>query len=251
MQPMRGMPVDIRAVAALLLLLLSKSLCHGQGEGTRLSSRLAIGVKVSALGAGLEAATPFSRRANLRAGFNAFGLDLRFHRDGIPYSGQLSFHSVEAHYDWFPFYGSFHISPGVLVYNGNRLNARVSIPASQSFTLNHTPYVSDAAKPVNGTGSLNFPRAGPMISIGWGNLLPRNGTHFTIPFEVGAVYTGPPLARLNLAGAVCDSSGTNCRNFAADPILQSNVQGENNRLNRLLSPFRFYPLISVGFGFSF
>jgi hypothetical protein len=121
-----------------------------------------------------------------------FNYDRSFNQDGITYAGQLHFRSVEAHYDWFPFSGSFHLSPGVLVYNGNQLAANASVPGGKTFTLNHTTYASDPTDPINGTGKVDFAKAGPMLTVGWGNLLPRNRRHFSFPFEVGVIYTGAP-----------------------------------------------------------
>ena len=243
--------VASRVVVALISLLLTPALSLAQGEDVRLSSRLAIGVKFSLLGAGVEAATPFQRRSNLRAGFNTFRFNRSFHKDGIAYGGQLTFRSVEAHYDWFPFYGSFHVSPGVLVYDGNRFKAGASVPAGRSFTLNRISYVSDPADPVSGSGRVGFRRAGPMISAGWGNLLPRNGTHLSIPFEFGVIYTAAPQASLSLKGSACDGNGLNCRAITSDAGLQNNVQAENDRLNKDMAGFKFYPVISLGFGVSF
>ena len=143
----------------LLFLLFAPRFTLAQEAGLRPFSRVGIGIKMSLLGAGVEAAVPLTPRSNLRAGFNAFSYDRTFHKDGVNYGGQLSFRSVEAHYDWFPFGGGFHISPGVLAYNGNQLKANASVPGGQTFTLNSTTYASDAADPVAGTGKVAFNRA--------------------------------------------------------------------------------------------
>ncbi len=96
-------------------------------------SRIGIGVKVSTLGAGLEVATPLGRKFNLRGGLNLFRYSRPITNDGIHYQGQLKFQSGEAHLDWFPF-GGFHVSPGVLFYNGNELTATAMVPGGQTFS---------------------------------------------------------------------------------------------------------------------
>jgi hypothetical protein len=239
--------------AALLFLLILNLRLVGsaQTESEKPFSRIGIAVKVSSLGPGIDAATPLTHRSNLRAGFNFFNYDRGFNKDGISYDGQLRFRSVEAHYDWFPFAGSFHVSPGALVYNGNQIAASASVAASQTFTLNGATYVSDPADPINGTGKVDFVRAGPMLTVGWGNLLPRNRRHFSVPVELGGIYTGAPRTTLNLGGSACDSSGLNCVSANAYPGFQSNVQAEKEKLNRDMSAFKFYPVLSVGFGFNF
>jgi hypothetical protein len=210
-------------------------------------SSVGVGVKASPLGAGVEAATPLASHFNLRGGFNLLTYDRAFHKDGVTYAGQLQFHSAEAHADWFPFRGSFHVSPGALFYNGNQVTANASVAGGQSFTLNGTSYTSDPTDPVIGTGKISFVKTGPMLTIGFGNLVPRHH-RFTIPFEIGAIYTGSPSMALNLSGSACSSAGQNCGSIATTPAIQSNVQAEKNKINKDMSFFKFYPVISVGFG---
>src|SRR5579864_624425 len=101
--------------SSFLVALMLLTVCSAQTESDKPFSRLGVAVKASLLGAGIEAATPLTPRSNLRAGFNMFSYDRGFNKDGVAYDGQLRFRSVEAHYDWFPFHGSFHVSPGALV----------------------------------------------------------------------------------------------------------------------------------------
>ena len=215
------------------------ALGSAQTESIKPFSRLGIAIKISSLGPGTEAATPLTFRSNLRAGFNMFNYDHSFNQDGITYAGQLRFRSVEAHYDWFPFSGSFHLSPGVLVYNGNQLAANASVPGGKTFTLNHTTYASDPSDPINGTGTVDFAKAGPMLTVGWGNLLPRNHRHFSFPFEVGVIYTGAPRAALNLNGSACDSAAVICLPVSSLPGFQANLQAERDKLNNDMSAFKF------------
>jgi hypothetical protein len=214
-------------------------------------SRIAIGigVKVSTLGIGGEAAVPVGHRSNVRVGFNLFNYSRSFNKDGVTYNGTLNLRSAQATYDFF-LVGPFHLSPGVLLYNGNQLTANASVPGGKTFTLNNVNYLSDAADPVNGTGKLSVSKAAPMVLIGLGNLVPRSH-HFSTTFEVGAAYQGPPRIALNLTGSVCDTTGTFCRSISADPTVQSNIVAEQSKLDKKASPFRFYPVISFGIGYKF
>jgi hypothetical protein len=246
---MMSMLSDLIFLAACLILTSSSS--FAQSEEPRPLPRVGIGIKMSLLGAGVEAAMPIAPRSNLRVGVNAFSYDRGFHKDGINYAAQLGFRSVEAHYDWFPFGGRFHLSPGVLVYNGNQLKANASVPGGQTFALNHTTYASDPANPIAGTGKIDFKKAGPMLTVGWGNLLPGSHRVFALPIELGAVYTDSPRASLNLAGNACDAGGANCRAISSDAAVQSNIQAERSRLNKDMAAFKFYPVISLGFRLNF
>jgi hypothetical protein len=216
------------------------------------AAKFGIGAKVSLLGIGIEAATPLSRRINLRGGFNFLNYDRGFNNDGIHYAAQLNFRSAEAHLDWYPI-GGFHISPGVLFYNGNKISANAAVPTGQTFTLGGTQYQSDptGANPVTGTGALTWPKAAPSILVGFGNLLPRSGRHFGFNFEVGGEYMGAPTATLNLQGTACNTSTDVCANAATDPGIQSSIQAQEKKINHDLSPFKFFPQISLGFGINF
>jgi hypothetical protein len=208
-----------------------------------------VGVKGSLLGGGVEAAVSVTHRTNIRGGFNLFSYSRGFDKDGVSYDGQLSFKTIEAHYDIFPFAGGFHVSPGVLIYAGTPITATAAIPGGQSFSLGGTDYYSAG---VTGSGNIKFNRAAPMATIGWGNLVSRKETkHFSVPVELGIAFQGSPKAALNLAGNVCQSPGVNCRTIASDPTIQANILSEQAKLNNSMSFFKVYPIISVGFGYKF
>jgi len=208
-----------------------------------------VGVKVSTLGIGGEVSVAVSHRSNVRVGFNAFSYGHTFDKDGATYKGTLQLRSAQATYDIFLVKG-LHVSPGVLLYNGNQVSANVSVPGGQTFTLSNTNYVSDATDPVTGTGRLSVYKAAPMVLLGIGNLVPRS-RHFSTTFEIGAAYQGPPRVTLNLSGSACDSSGSFCRSIRSDPTIQSNIAAEQAKLNKSASPYKFYPVLSFGVGYRF
>src|SRR5712664_4961983 len=210
---------------------------------------IGVGVKVSTLGIGGEVGVAVSHRSNVRFGFNAFSYGHTFDKDGVTYKGTLDLRSAQATFDLF-FLKEFHISPGVLVYNGNNVTANASVPGGHSFTLSNTSYVSAAADPITGTGKLTVYKAAPMLLVGFGNLVPRS-RHFSTSFEIGAAYQGPPRVTLNLGGSACDSTGLFCRSISSDPTIQANVVSEQAKLNKSTSPYKFYPVLSFGVGFKF
>jgi hypothetical protein len=215
------------------------------------SGRVGVGVKASLLGGGFEVAARVTHHTNVRAGMNFFSYSRTFNKDGVAYNGQLSFKTFEAHYDFFPFAGSFHLSPGMLAYIGDPITANAIVPGGQSFTLGGSAFISDPTAPVTGNGKIDFNRAAPMVTIGFGNLVPRKASkHFSVPFEIGAAFQGTPKATLNLAGNVCDSPGINCRSVS-DPIVQSAIQSEQHKINNSMTLFKAYPIISIGLGYKF
>jgi hypothetical protein len=132
-----------------------------------------------------------------------------------------------------------------------RLTPMLPCLGGNTFTLNNTTYTSDPSDPINGTGKVDFVKAGPMFTVGWGNLLPRNHHHFSVPVELGVIYTSAPRTTVNLDGSACDATGLICFSTTSNPTFQANVQAEQNKLNNDMSAIKFYPVISAGFGFSF
>lgn len=230
------------------------SFAQGPSHGGEVSggafSSVGVGVQLSTLGVGIEADTPLIRKFNLRGGFNMFRYSRPITNDGIQYQGSLRFQSAEAHLDYY-FLGPLHVSPGILLYNGNQVTATAVVPGGQSFSLGGTSYQSSAADPVNGSGLVDFVRVSPTIMLGVGTLVPRNGRHFGYMAEIGAAYMGPANVVLNMTGSVCDPTGVNCRTIASDPTVQANIQSQQNKIQNDIYPYRFYPILSVGFGYRF
>lgn len=212
--------------------------------------RIGVAVGIGTLGVTIQGATAITPRSNLRLGFNVFNFSDNFDKDGISYDGTLDLRSVEVLYDQYLF-GGLHISPGLMLYNGNKLGLAESVPGGQSFTLGGVTYFSNSSNPVNGTGGITMRKAAPMILIGFGNLLPRSSRRFTLNFDIGAVFQGQPKASLNLTGTACTAPGSGCVNAATDPGIQSNIQSEQNKLNKSVSFFKYYPVISLTFGYKF
>lgn len=212
---------------------------------------IGIGVKAGLLGIGAEVAVPITHRFNVRGGFNFLSISDSFAHDQANYSGHLMWRSGEAHLDWFPI-GSFHISPGMLFYNGNQLSANISVPGGQDFTLNGTNLQSDPADPVGGNGHLSYSnKVAPEITVGFGNMVPRNGKHFVFSTEVGIAYTGSPTATLNLTGSACNTTGPGCQPIATTPALQADVAGEEAKINNDVKVARIFPIFSIGFSYRF
>lgn len=216
-------------------------------------SGFALGFQAGVLGLGFEAATPLVSHLNLRGGANFFNYNDTLTNDGISYNANLRFRSVDAGVDWFPWSRGFHISPGALLYNGNQVTAIADVPVGSSFTLNNYTYTSSATDPVSGTGSLKFNKAAPKITVGWGNMLPRNGAHLSVPVELGFAYVGDPKTVLNLTGTACyNYQGQNyCSDVATNPMIQANVVAQQQKLAKDVEPARFFPIVSVGFAYSF
>jgi hypothetical protein len=211
-----------------------------------------VDVKIGTLGIGFDGAVGVTEKANVRVGVNFFNFNHDFDNDGITMAAHLKLRSVMAQFDWFPTSGSFHVSPGVMLYNGNRVEAASSVPGGQQFTLGNERLMSNPSNPVNGDAKVKFEKVAPAITIGWGNLA-RGGSdrRWSIPVELGVVFSRAPTATLNLGGSACLANGTNCRNVATEPQLQADLRQEEANLNDDLEVLKVIPVFSVGFGYRF
>jgi hypothetical protein len=224
------------------------------GHDPWLFAHFGAGAFISPLGLGVGAATTITSSTNLRLSGNFFTYSLNESIDGVAFTGNANFHSVQGSIDWFPWHGRFHVSPGVLFYNQNQVSAVGSVPAGDSFTLNDTTYYSGSTDPVHGNGTVNFRKTAPMLTVGWGNWIPRRREkHLSFPFEVGFAYTGDPRIKLNLAGVVCDAPSDNvdCRAIDSDPTVQQNINEQIKKVQNDLNVIRFYPIISGGVTYKF
>jgi len=221
--------------------------------GSWLFHEFGAGAFVSPLGVGVGAATSITRSVNLRVAGNFFGYTAHGTDSGVTYKGDLSFRSIQASFDWFPWHKNFHLSPGVLFYNQNRITANGGVPAGDSFTVNGATYYSGAAQPVTLYGQVTFRRTSPMFTVGWGNWLPRRtGKHLNFPLEIGFAYTGDAPLVLNFTGVVCDTpQDVNCRQIDSDPTVQQNIDAQRKKYQNDLDYLRFYPIISGGVAYKF
>jgi hypothetical protein len=223
---------------------------HDNWTSSKPFSAVGVAVKAGIGGIGFDLATPLARHFNLRAGASFFNYGLTSSDNGIHYSGTLSLQTANASLDYFPFHGTFRLSPGVTFYNGNHISGSAMVPGGQSFTLNGADYVSSTTDPVSGAGYLELgEKAAPSFTLGWGNMIPRHGGHWSVPFEIGFKYIQRPLVTLSLTGSACQDGV--CRPVATDPETQANIQGEQKTLNNDLAALRFFPIVSLGVSYKF
>ena len=215
------------------------------------AQNLAIGAHASTLGVGGDVAVKVAEWANVRGSFNFYQYERGLIKDGIHYKGNVNLRSGAAYLDWFPFRNGFHLSPGLVFYNGNEADMDAAVPAGQTFTLGGTTYTNTVgALPITGHGSIVFPAVAPEVRVGWGNLIAKGERHIGFNVEVGAVFQGTPTASLHLQGTACDPTGRICVD-ASNPIFQSSIQAEVAKINNSISSFKVYPVLSTGFAYRF
>jgi hypothetical protein len=227
-------------------------------------SKLAVGPSFSPLGIGVDLTTNLNRRLNLRASGSMFDQPIHFTTNGFHADAQIKLASSRASLDIYPFRNGFRVSPGLIVYNQNRITGTESIAGGSSFTLNGDTFFSantnaaTGAVPVNGSALLNMHATRPAFTItaGWGNPLARNG-HWSFPLEAGIALAGAPVVNVKLAGWAClDQAETQCANISNlnNPIavqIQNDLQAEIGKWSKDLDPLKTFPIVKGGVTYSF
>ena len=191
--------------------------------------------KVSTLGLGMEVAFPMVQSIDGRIGLNTFkynNINKTSTSNGLAtdYNGDLNLSSLEALADWHPFTGSFRMSGG-LIYNKNNLNMTAR-PTGGSVNIGGKTYTGvTSGQYVN--AAIEFKKVAPYLGIGWGRTPKNTGLSFTS--DIGIMYQGSPKANVttNVPGA------------------SASINQANSDLNSSLSSYKFYPVISVGVGYTF
>lgn len=208
--------------------------------------RLGVGIKVGTLGVGFQVGTALTDRVNVRGGANFFNYSNSITEHGVLYNGTLQLRSIEAKLD-LAVIGGFRVTPGLLLYNNNGITATASANAGQSFTLGSTSYSSFANDPLKGGAALTLNKFAPTLGVGFGNLLPRSFRHWSLSTDLGVVFQGSPQFGLSLGGSAC-VNGTICQPIMSLPNASQNIETERQKIQDDMKPFKYYPEVSIMFG---
>lgn len=217
-------------------------------------SRVGLSLSAGLGGAGLDVATSLSRHFNLRAGAEYFSYSTTFQDQGANIAIQLRAQSGHASFDYFPFTNQFRLSPVLVFANDNRARATALVPPGSAITLNGQDYTSSITDPLHGAGSVDFRKVSPGFTLGWGNLIPRTGSHFSLPLQAGFYYVGQPGLKVSFSGSACDPTqpaAIGCASVTEDSGFQQNLAQFIARNNHNLSYASFFPVLSFGVGYSF
>jgi len=228
-------------------------------------SRIAIGGSFNTLGPGIQITTNLADHFNLRASGSTFRYSTNFNTNGFNADAKMSMTNAAIAADIYPFHKGFRVSPGLMVLNNNRVTANAVAAGGTSFTFDNTTYYSANANAatgatpmtVNGSLGLNTTKPAFTLTTGWGNTLPRNGGHWSFPFEIGAAFIGAPSVNVTLAGWACqDQAQTECGNMqdttnATAQQVQTSLAAQITKWKSDLNPLQTYPILSFGVAYSF
>ena len=217
-------------------------------------SSVAADVHVGLGGVGIDLATPITRRINIRLGGDFFRYTDTFVEDEADVTASLKLGSGHASVDWFPFNNSFRISPMINFVNNNRVRATVLVPAGTTITLSGSDYVSSVTDPLHGSGSVDFRKTSPGLTVGFGNIIAHSPRHLSFPVELGFYYVGQPTLKIAFSGSACDppvSASIGCDSVDDDSEFQQSLNEFRTRSNNNLSYASFFPVFTVGVGYRF
>jgi hypothetical protein len=218
-------------------------------------SRMGYAWHVGTGGIGFDIATPFFRKFNLRSGADFFSYTANFQEQGANIGTTLRMRAAHANLDWFPFGGRFRLSPLLVFSNNNRIEATALIPAGSTMTLNGQNFIGSHSDPLHGAGSIDFRKVSPGLTLGFGNMVPRDHSrHISVPIEAGFYYVGQPRLNINFSGSACDPAmpdAIGCQAVDKDSGFMQDLAAFIARNNRNLSYASFFPVVSVGLGYSF
>ena len=220
-------------------------------------THFALGGGISLMGINLQTATNVNRYLNLRFAGNFFNYSINdVSTNGFKGSGKLNFATAGASVDFYPFPNrGFRLSPGLLFYNENTVDANVNVASGQSFDLNHVTYYSSTTSPVHGSVNLRLNEIKPAFTMttGWGNMISRRNHRWSFPFEIGAAFVGSPKLKARLNGQACSEPGlpSSCFDAATNPGLQANLAAQLAKNEKDLDPLKVFPILSFGISYNF
>ena len=241
--------------------LVAQTVPAARGSSSGAFSRLAIGGGISTMGVDLQAATNINQHLNVRGTGSFFNYTLsNIDTSGFVLGGQLNFATAGASLDYYPFPShGFRLSPGMLFYNNNQITAGAIGANGSSITLNSDKYYSETGDPIamNATLGLNTRKQAFTLTTGWGNMIPHRGGHWSVPFELGAAFTGAPSLNVLLSGVGCTNQadaaegGESCVNMATDMTAQNNLNSQLSTWKKDLNALQGYPIFSIGVAYAF
>ncbi len=220
----------------------------------RSSRRIGVAAQVGINGIGGDVALAVAPHFNVRLGGRFFKYSTSFQEQGANIDARLRLGGGRALLDWFPFHNGFHVSPMVVFIDQTDVRAKVIVPPGQTISLDNGDYVSSQADPLHGSASIGVWKTSPGLTIGYGNIVPRSGKHFSFPVEAGFYYVGQPTLKVDFSGSACDPSQPQplgCQPVQDDAGFQRDLAAFIRRNNNNLSYASFIPVLSFGVGYSF
>ncbi len=201
---------------------------------TNAGSNSSIGLRVSTLGVGLEAARLLSDHFGLRVGANYFSLSRSQRKEEVVYDATLKFQAFTGVVDWYPGKrGAFHFTAGA-VSNPLKFSG-VGQPTDGNITLNDVEYTQAQVGVL--TATAKYASVLPYVGLGFGTpASKRRGVGVVL--DVGAAIGKATV------GLTSSNAGSNAG-------LRANVAAEQAKAQDTANSFPVYPVVSLGLTYRF
>ena len=231
--PSTSRSLRLASASALLVVLLAAPALAAEN--------VALAARGGTLGIGPELTFRLGEEVHLRVAATALDYDDEYSETGIDYDADLELRNGSVLLDWYPGAGSFRLSAGA-VWNDTELLATAPLEELLRREVPTLPPLDFDLGTLRGTADVD--PVGPYLGIGWGN--PFDGGRWGFTFDLGAVYHGEPEVTLvaDTAIPVGLIPGGQAR------LDQELVQEEQN-LQEEVDGYRYLPVVSIGFTYSF
>ncbi|HEV8241517.1 MAG TPA: hypothetical protein VGS57_19300 [Thermoanaerobaculia bacterium] len=222
----------VTLVPALLVLLALPAALRGEG--------FSIGARAGTTGIGPELAFGLGPHLDVRIPVGIGSYDDVYDKTGVRYDAKLELRNALLLADFHPGGGGFRISAGG-GWDDNRL--KVSAPVRELVRRYHPELVQFVPA---SAGSIHGEATGdsfaPYIGLGWGSA--TRGGRWGLSFDLGVLYQGSPqvdlTTDLNLGVTLPASVRT---------ILDAATADEEQRLERELEDYKYYPVVALAIVF--
>jgi hypothetical protein len=202
-----------------------------------------IGARAGTTGIGPELAFAVGPHLDVRVPVGIYSYDDVYDQTGVRYDARLELRNALLLADFHPGGGGFRISAGG-GWDDNRL--KVSAPVSElvrRYRPDLVPLISGGRGTIHGeaTGS-SF---APYLGLGWGSATGgHGGGRWGISFDVGVLYQGSPHVDLTTDFNVVSPVPGIVRS-----LLDAATADEEQRLERELDDYKYYPVVALGIVF--
>ncbi|HUG28575.1 MAG TPA: hypothetical protein VMK53_09780 [Gemmatimonadales bacterium] len=195
-------------------------------------AQVAVGIRGSTLGAGVEVSIRPARMLGLRATGNFLTFTREDEVEGIPYELEPRLRSGGVNVDFYPFGKALDLSGGLLL-NGNEASAEAII--GESITIGNRTYSNTEIQSLR--GDLEWSRSlAPHVGLGF-----ESGGRVGLVVEAGVVFTGTPTVSLSGTTTLTGPE----RQFFDEAVAQEEAQvrawiDDNRRWTK------YHPVVALG-----
>jgi hypothetical protein len=211
------------------------------GASSLHAENVALGARGGSLGIGPELTFRLGDEVHLRVGALALDHGDEYSETGIDYDADLELRNGSVLLDWYPGEGSFRLSAGA-VWNDTELIATAPLEELLRREVPTLPPLDFDLGTLRGTVEVD--PVGPYLGIGWGN--PFDGGRWGFTFDLGAVYHGEPEVTL-----VADTLIPIGLIPGGQARLDQELAAEEAELQDEVDGYRYLPVVSIGFTYSF